>query len=76
MFDLQYFLPHSFIIFIVFRVCQMKKDYLEEGAMADTADLVVLGAYYGTGNKGKVNLIRSLCFLFVCLFCFIFVYFV
>ena len=30
----------------------MKKDYLEEGAMADTADLVVLGAYYGTGNKG------------------------
>ena len=31
----------------------MKKDYLEEGAMADTADLVVLGAYYGTGNKGK-----------------------
>ena len=33
---------------------QMKKDYLEEGAMADTADLVVLGAYYGTGNKGKV----------------------
>ena len=32
----------------------MKKDYLEEGAMADTADLVVLGAYYGTGNKGKV----------------------
>ena len=32
---------------------QMKKDYLEEGAMADTADLVVLGAYYGTGNKGN-----------------------
>lgn len=32
----------------------MKKDYLEEGAMADTADLVVLGAYYGTGNKGTV----------------------
>ena len=31
----------------------MKKDYLEEGAMADTADLVVLGAYYGTGNKGN-----------------------
>ena len=30
----------------------MKRDYLEEGAMADTADLVVLGAYYGTGNKG------------------------
>ncbi|XP_027053351.1 DNA ligase 3-like isoform X1 [Pocillopora damicornis] len=31
---------------------KMKRDYLEEGAMADTADLVVLGAYYGTGNKG------------------------
>ena len=33
---------------------KMKKDYLEEGSMADTADLVVLGAYYGTGNKGIV----------------------
>lgn len=33
----------------------MKKDYLEEGAMADTADLVVLGAYYGTGNKGNMT---------------------
>ena len=30
----------------------MKKDYLAEGAMADTADLVVLGAWYGTGKKG------------------------
>ncbi len=30
----------------------MKKDYLAGGAMADTADLTVLGAYYGTGNKG------------------------
>lgn len=30
----------------------MKKDYLMEGTMADTADLVVLGAYYGTGKKG------------------------
>ena len=39
----------------VFIFLQMKKDYLEEGAMADTADLVVLGAYYGTGNKGKVT---------------------
>jgi DNA ligase-3 len=29
-----------------------KKDYLAEGAMADSADLVVLGAYLGTGNKG------------------------
>ena len=31
---------------------KVKKDYLNEGAMADTADLVVLGAWYGTGNKG------------------------
>uniref|UniRef100_A0A914UKU5 DNA ligase n=1 Tax=Plectus sambesii TaxID=2011161 RepID=A0A914UKU5_9BILA len=31
---------------------KVKKDYLEEGKMADTADLLVLGAYYGTGNKG------------------------
>ncbi|XP_019624407.1 PREDICTED: DNA ligase 3-like [Branchiostoma belcheri] len=31
---------------------KVKKDYLEQGAMADTADLVVLGAFYGTGNKG------------------------
>ena len=23
--------------------------------MADTADLVVLGAYYGTGNKGDLT---------------------
>jgi DNA ligase-3 len=30
----------------------VKKDYLMEGTMADTADLVVLGAYYGTGKKG------------------------
>lgn len=31
---------------------KVKKDYLHEGKMADSADLVVLGAYYGTGNKG------------------------
>ena len=31
---------------------KVKKDYLLQGQMADTADLVVLGAYYGTGNKG------------------------
>ncbi|XP_029643692.1 DNA ligase 3 [Octopus sinensis] len=31
---------------------KVKKDYLEQGSMADSADLVVLGAYYGTGNKG------------------------
>jgi DNA ligase-3 len=34
---------------------KMKKDYLDEGKMADTADLVVLGAYYGTGNKGGMK---------------------
>ncbi len=34
---------------------KMKKDYLDEGKMADTADLVVLGAYYGTGNKGGLK---------------------
>lgn len=33
---------------------KVKKDYLNEGAMADTADLVVLGAYYGTGKKGGI----------------------
>jgi hypothetical protein len=33
---------------------KMKKDYLDEGSMADTADLVVLGAYYGTGSKGGI----------------------
>ena len=33
-------------------VLQVKKDYLNEGAMADSADLVVLGGWYGTGNKG------------------------
>ncbi|CAF3243885.1 unnamed protein product [Rotaria socialis] len=31
---------------------KVKKDYLMDGTMADTADLVVLGAYYGTGKKG------------------------
>ncbi|XP_060578412.1 DNA ligase 3-like, partial [Ruditapes philippinarum] len=31
---------------------KIKKDYLNEGQMADSADLVVLGAFYGTGNKG------------------------
>lgn len=34
---------------------KVKKDYLEDGAMADTADLIVLGAYYGTGNKGRCH---------------------
>uniref|UniRef100_A0A2P2I0Z2 DNA ligase n=1 Tax=Hirondellea gigas TaxID=1518452 RepID=A0A2P2I0Z2_9CRUS len=31
---------------------KVKKDYLADGAMADSADLVVLGAWYGTGKKG------------------------
>ncbi|KAL2713181.1 DNA ligase 3 isoform X1 [Vespula squamosa] len=31
---------------------KVKKDYLFDGAMADSADLVVLGAWYGTGQKG------------------------
>ncbi|XP_026669281.1 DNA ligase 3 isoform X2 [Ceratina calcarata] len=31
---------------------KVKKDYLCGGVMADSADLVVLGAWYGTGNKG------------------------
>lgn len=31
---------------------KIKKDYLNDGAMADTADLVILGAWYGTGKKG------------------------
>ena len=32
---------------------KVKKDYLSEGAMADSADLIVLGAYFGTGSKGQ-----------------------
>lgn len=35
---------------------KVKKDYLNEGAMADTADLVVLGAFYGQGSKGQGGL--------------------
>ena len=31
---------------------KIKKDYLNEGAMADTADLVVLGGWFGSGHKG------------------------
>ena len=33
---------------------QVKKDYLNEGAMADSADLVVLGGWFGTGAKGGI----------------------
>lgn len=49
----------------------MKKDYLKEGDMADTADLIVLGGFYGTGNKGafpsallKFIVFNDLLFLF------------
>lgn len=35
---------------------KVKKDYLMDGAMADTADLIVLGAWYGTGQKGNNSL--------------------
>jgi ATP-dependent DNA ligase len=31
---------------------KIKRDYLGDGAMADSADLVVLGGYFGTGSKG------------------------
>lgn len=31
---------------------KVKKDYLFDGKMADAADLLVLGAWFGTGKKG------------------------
>jgi DNA ligase 3 len=34
------------------RWLKVKKDYLMEGALADTADLVVLGAWFGSGKNG------------------------
>uniref|UniRef100_A0A0A1WK44 DNA ligase n=1 Tax=Zeugodacus cucurbitae TaxID=28588 RepID=A0A0A1WK44_ZEUCU len=33
---------------------KVKKDYLFGGKMADTADLVVLGAWFGSGKKGGI----------------------
>lgn len=39
---------------------KVKKDYLNEGAMADTADLVVLGAFYGKGSNGLYSHNRPL----------------
>ncbi|XP_017846781.1 DNA ligase 3 [Drosophila busckii] len=33
---------------------KVKKDYLFGGKMADTADLVVLGGWYGSGKKGGI----------------------
>lgn len=43
---------------------KVKKDYLNEGAMADTADLVVLGAFYGKGSNGvKKQTLKHLLFL-------------
>lgn len=39
---------------------KVKKDYLFDGAMADTADLVVLGAWFGTYYNG--HFFRHICF--------------
>ncbi|ALA62396.2 DNA ligase [Turkeypox virus] len=36
------------------RWMKVKKDYLDNGSMADKADLVVLGAYYGKGYKSGI----------------------
>lgn len=33
---------------------KVKKDYLQGGSMADSADLAVLGAYFGTGSNGGI----------------------
>lgn len=45
---------------------KVKKDYLNEGAMADTADLVVLGAFYGKGSNGEKKINPSLKYLRLC----------
>jgi hypothetical protein len=49
---------------------KVKKDYLADGAMADSADLVVLGAYFGTGSKGA-----ALCLVLPDLLIFLMAYF-
>ncbi|XP_056412491.1 DNA ligase 3 [Hyla sarda] len=42
---------------------KVKKDYLNEGAMADTADLAVLGAFYGKGaNGGMMSIFLMGCY--------------
>ena len=43
-----------FINIIIFTstLIKVKKDYLNDGSMADSADLVVLGGWSGTGKKG------------------------
>lgn len=42
---------------------KIKKDYLFDGKMADSADLIVLGAWYGTGKKGgKMSVFLMGCF--------------
>lgn len=44
------------------RWLKMKREYLGEGKMADSADLVVLGAYYGTGrNSGLMSIFLMGC---------------
>ncbi|CAB3374822.1 Hypothetical predicted protein [Cloeon dipterum] len=40
---------------------KVKKDYLAGGKMADTADLVPLGAWFGTGSKGGMKSIFLMC---------------
>ncbi|XP_059472585.1 DNA ligase 3 [Neocloeon triangulifer] len=40
---------------------KIKKDYLAGGKMADTADLVPLGSWFGTGSKGGMQSIFLMC---------------